>query len=243
MGPHKELEYLRIGEHNVPVKIRVNKQAKRIILKVDGLKNIIQITCPREHIKAEALAFAYEKRHWIEAQLDNAPACLPFAADMRIPFEGEMVEIKYLANSTRAVKFDAQTREISVGGQPEFVNGRVTRWLRARAKEKLTGEVEQFCHELGVSQSKVTVRDTKSRWGSCSSQGALSFSWRLILAPPHVLTYVAAHEVAHLKHLDHSPAFWRVVDGLVDHRRQSENWLKKNGQSLYAFGIEETRAA
>jgi hypothetical protein len=113
---------------------------------------------------------------------------------------------------------------------------RVRDFLEAEAKRDLSAAVKRYTARLGVDASRITVRDTKSRWGSCSAKGALNFSWRLILAPPFVLDYLAAHEVGHLKEMNHSSRFWRVVHGLCPRTDEAEDWLKRHGTELHRFG-------
>jgi predicted metal-dependent hydrolase len=125
---------------------------------------------------------------------------------------------------------------IEVFGETPHVPRRVREFLEAEAKRDLAVAVKRYCTRLGVTAKRITVRDTTSRWGSCSARGALSFSWRLVLAPPMVLDYLAAHEVAHLRELNHSPRFWRLVKTAFPQTDEAEEWLKRHGSELHRFG-------
>jgi predicted metal-dependent hydrolase len=123
-----------------------------------------------------------------------------------------------------------------VSGQEEAVPGRVRRYLTGEAGRDLRAAVAKHTAALGVPARRIAIRDTKSRWGSCSSTGTLSFSWRLIMAPPLVLDYLAAHEVAHLKELNHSNRFWTLLGELCPATEEAERWLKRHGAELHRYG-------
>ena len=123
-----------------------------------------------------------------------------------------------------------------MGGPRDHVEARVVRWLKGQARARLTAASGAHAGRLGVAVGRLAIRDTRSRWGSCSGTGTLSFSWRLILAPDAVLDYVAAHEVAHLREMNHSPAFWALVDRLVPDASASRRWLKRTGAQLMLYG-------
>jgi predicted metal-dependent hydrolase len=124
------------------------------------------------------------------------------------------------------------------GGDARHINRRITDWLKAEARRTLTARADFYADAVGRNRGPVSIRDTRSRWGSCARDGALSFSWRLILAPPAILDYVAAHECAHLVHLNHSPAYWRVLMELGAAARAARDWFAAHGQGLYAYGVE-----
>ena len=126
---------------------------------------------------------------------------------------------------------------IVVHGPEERINMMVTIFLKRHAKSVFTKYCEKYAFMTGKQVNKVTIRDTKSRWGSCSEEGNISLCWRLLLAPKSVAEYVCAHEVAHLKEMNHSPAFWKIVEGLQPHYKDSKAWLKKNGRALFKYGL------
>jgi hypothetical protein len=131
---------------------------------------------------------------------------------------------------------EAARPTLRVAGRPEHTPRRVEDWLKKQAKSWLKRRVDYYAAELGIQPGKITVRDASSRWGSCSTSGNLSFSWRLIMAPSYVLDYVAAHEVAHLKEMNHGPRFWRLVERLLgDNGDDAQAWLRDYGSSLHRF--------
>ncbi len=133
------------------------------------------------------------------------------------------------------MEIDWDAASLKVGGGPEAVGAKVSVWLRERARERLSERTQVHCQSLGVRFTSITIRDTKSRWGSCSSTGALSYSWRLILAPDDVLDYVAAHEVAHLREMNHSSRFWALVEALKPDWRNHRRWLRDHGAELHRY--------
>ena len=129
--------------------------------------------------------------------------------------------------------------QLLVGGQVDFFARRVRDYIKAEVEVRFQKMAQAFMRQLGVKERAVKVRDTRSRWGSCTSRGHLNLSWRLILAPREVARYVVAHEVAHRRELNHSPAFWQLVENLVGPYTESDRWLSKNGATLHAFGVAE----
>lgn len=152
------------------------------------------------------------------------------------PFRGKGIHLRHCPDKKRGTWFDEETRAINVSGQREFIARRTEDFLRREAKSSLTEAVATFTKAMDLDLPRVSVRDTSSRWGSCSSSGTLSFSWRLVLAPPHILTYVAAHECAHLKHHNHSKTFWRLVASLDPNYKEAESWLTREGADLFRYG-------
>ncbi|MCI5044751.1 MAG: M48 family metallopeptidase [Aquisalinus sp.] len=229
--------FLFIEGREIPVELRVNRRARRYILKVDPFKPAILLTCPSERQKKAALAFAGERLDWIARQLSEAPTPQPFIAGTNIPLRGVDHEIINEPDKRRSVEVYASPKRIVIGGDPIHLGRRLEDWLRREARRDFSAQADLFCTQLGVDRRRITVRDTKTRWGSCSSNGTISFNWRLILSPKFVYRYVIAHEVSHLRHMDHSVLFWRTVDSLVGDRQEAESWLKDHGTSLYAYGV------
>ncbi len=128
---------------------------------------------------------------------------------------------------------------LCVAGDSEFIDRRVHDFLKREARRALTDASHRYADVLGVKVKRITIRDQSSRWGSCTSAGALSFSWRLILAPPYVLDYLAAHEVAHLVEMNHSARFWKVVAKICPATERAKRWLDTHGNDLHRYGIEE----
>jgi hypothetical protein len=228
---------LTIRGREVPVRVSINRRAKRLILKVDNLKGEILLTCPSKRTVREGLQFAASRQHWLAQQLAEGPQLTAFADGSELPLRGLVYTIRHFPEKRHRVIEQAELQELWVGGAPEHLKRRVEDWLKREARNTFMQLADAFTSKLGVSRRRLTVRDTKSRWGSCSSDGAIMLSWRLIMAPEYVYRYVVAHEVAHLRHMDHSPAFWRTVEELVDERHQAKDWLAQHGAELYGVGL------
>ena len=188
-----------------PIEIRPLKSARRFRLRFDEASGALKLTCPWRTSRKTALGWALDQREWIEAQLARAEPAEPFEPGATIPFEGEEVRIAWDERASRTATFAGG--ELRVGGPEAGVPRRIELFLKRRALDVMSREVREYAGKADVTASSVTVGDAGSRWGSCSSQGKIRLSWRLILAPPSVRRFVVAHEVAHLVHLDHSAAF------------------------------------
>jgi hypothetical protein len=189
----------------VPIEIRPLRTAKRLRLRFDAALGTLKLTCPWRTSRRAALSWALDQRDWIETQLAQAEPGEPFEAGSAVPIEGEQVRIVWDPGAQRTpVLGDGELR---CGGPEAGVSRRVELFLRRRALERMSLEVADYAAAAGVTATSVSVGDAASRWGSCSSNGRIRLSWRLILAPPYVRRYVVAHEVAHLAHLDHSMRF------------------------------------
>lgn len=235
---HTTRTEINIRERSTPLIVRVNRRAKQLILKVDPIAGEILATAPSKRAIPEAIRFANDRIDWIAEQLTDHLRGKPFSHGMHIPFAGVDHVILNDPGSRRSIRIDADLfPAIRVGGRPEHLNRRVSDWLKREARKRITEKVDTYCAVLDRKRSRLNIRDTRSRWGSCSSDGVLSFSWRLILAPPEILSYVAAHECAHLVHLNHSPAFWRVVRSLGVDVRAAADWLETKGPTLFTYGV------
>ncbi|WP_425410165.1 M48 family metallopeptidase [Hyphococcus sp.] len=235
---HTTRTEITVGQQQTPLVIRVNRRAKQLILKVDPVAGEILATAPSQRAIPEAIKFAHDRIDWIAAQLSESLRGKPFVPGMRVPLSGVYHTIISDPSSRSAVRIDSDLLPaIRVGGQPEHLNRRVSDWLKREARRRLTQKVSQYSQQLGKTHGRIHIRDARTRWGSCSSDGALSFSWRLILAPPHILDYVAAHECAHLIYMNHSPAFWRTVRELGVDARGAAAWLTNEGPKLFTYGV------
>ncbi|MEL6361057.1 MAG: SprT family zinc-dependent metalloprotease [Pseudomonadota bacterium] len=228
---------ITIDGRTVPINMRINRRAKRIILRIDRLHSSVTITVPSERRVKEALSFAETRRAWIKAQLENAARPSPFQDGTQFPLRGQKTDIVHVSKATHAIELDTDNRRLLVSGDTPHINRRVTDWLKRQARIDLTARADIHAETLGVQRGGIRIRDTKSRWGSCSSSGHLSFSWRLILAPSWILDYVAAHECAHLLHLDHSPAYWRTLKKTGVDARAAKIWFDENGADLFVWGV------
>ena len=228
---------INIGATSAPLVARVNRRAKKLILKVDPVAGEILVTAPSKRTLPDAITFAHERADWIAGQMKNALRAKPFAPGAVIPYRGVDHLIAQEGGPRAPVRLDYENGPaICVGGEGEHVNRRLTDWLKKQARQILIERADHYSARLGETRGPVRVRDMRTRWGSCTSAGAMSFSWRLILTPPDILDYVAAHECAHLVHMDHSPAFWRLLATLDVDARAAANWFRNHGQKLFAYG-------
>lgn len=238
---------LDLGNRRTPVEIRVNRRAKRLILKVDTIRGRAIVTAPSKAAIPEALSFAQSRAAWVREQLAASDGARPFIPGAQIPFQGDPLIVVNEGGPRSAIIVRRPPADgpdhLVVGGDSTHVNRRIVDWMKKQARITLTAHADAFSAKLGVSRGPITIRDTKSRWGSCASNGALSFSWRLILAPPWVLAYVAAHECAHLIHLNHSPAYWRTLATINKDENAARAWFQEHGEALYGYGIEPQNAA
>jgi predicted metal-dependent hydrolase len=190
---------------SIPIDIRHIRTARRLRLRFDEASASFKLTCPMRTSRRTALAWALDQRGWIEAQLARAASPEPFVPGALIPIEGVDTRLVWSPSDPRTPRIG--NGELQCGGALESVARRVETFLKRRALETMSREVAEYSTAAGVTVRSVSVGDAGTRWGSCSSQGRIRLSWRLILAPPQARRYVVAHEVAHLRHLDHSAEF------------------------------------
>ena len=218
-----------------PVFVRVSPRARRIGLRVDAAERKIELVLPRGVPATQGMRFLAAKRGWVAARLDALPKPVPFAEGAIVPVLGVPHRIcRVVDMAARPVAI--ADGEIRVRGDPAHLPRRVRDHLVALAGSELARRARRLAPEIGRKVARVTVRDTKSRWGSCSGQGSLSFSWRLILAPDPVIDYVVAHEVAHLAEMNHGPRFWRLVERLSPGSAAPRAWLKQHRSRLFSYG-------
>lgn len=227
----------------LPVTVRHNPRARRFVLRVDLTAGRICVTAPSKRSMPAALAFAREHEDWIAEQLQIVPDAVPFSPGAIIPVRGVLHQIHHAPEERGTVRLEAPQSpdglpRLVVCGDEKFIGRRVTDWLKAQARADLNERVLVHAGRAGVRPRRITLRDQTSRWGSCSSTRALSFSWRLIFAPSHVLDYVAAHEAAHLVHMNHGFRFWRLVAELMPGYRAAMHWLETEGPGLHRYGGE-----
>ena len=189
----------------VPIEIRRLRSARRLRLRFDEAAGILKLTCPWRTSRRAALAWALDQRDWIDAQLARAEASEPFVAGAAVPIEGREVRIAWQAEWPRTPSLEGD--QLRCGGPEAGLARRIEAFLKQRARDVMSRDIAEFAAAAGVAPSSVTIGDAATRWGSCSSQRRIRMSWRLILAPPEVRRYVAAHEVAHLVHLNHGAEF------------------------------------
>lgn len=224
-------QHILDGNPPVAIILRKSTRAKRISLRISQLDGRVTLTLPRHVSEAEGIAFAREKQTWLRRHLENRGEDQTIALGASLPIEG--VDRELVTGANKRVVLDSAT--LQVPGKPEQIAPRVQAFLKQMARDKLAAASDHYADTLGKSYSRLTLRDTRSRWGSCSSAGALMYSWRLILCPPEVLRYVAAHEVAHLAEMNHSSAFWETVTRIHGPYAEPRAWLRKNGSGLHSY--------
>lgn len=226
-------EHCLPGPPPVPLTLRRSARARRITLRVSQLDGRVTLTLPRGVAEAEAIGFAESREAWIRGHLDARPREIRVAAGVDIPVEGHSLRI--VTGPGRAPRRIGDTLLVPERGDP---GASARAWLKALARDRLAAASNRHAAALGVRYARLTLRDTRSRWGSCSSIGGLMYSWRLIMAPPPVLDYVAAHEVAHLREMNHSPAFWDLVQALFGAWEAPRRWLHDEGSTLHRYRFD-----
>ena len=218
-----------------PLSIRVHPRARRLLLRVDAASRGVELVLPYGVPAEDGLRFLAAQRGWIAARLDALPLPVPFAEGAIVPVLGIPHRI-CRETDPAAAPLAIVDGEIRVRGDPAHLARRVRDHLAQLAGRELSRRARACAAQIGMRVARVTVRDTKSRWGSCSAAGCLSFSWRLILAPEQVIDYVVAHEVAHLAEMNHGPRFWRVVAAFTPDHAAPRAWLKRHRNRLLSYG-------
>jgi predicted metal-dependent hydrolase len=216
-----------------PVSIRISQRARRVALRIHSAEGKVEVILPRG-VKT-GLRFLAAKREWIAARLQALPQSVPFVEGAVVPVLGVPHRIEH-DRDPAAPPVSIADGEIRVSGDPAHLARRVRDHLVITARAELAPRARRLAARIGREVTRVNVRDTKSRWGSCSGQGNLSFSWRLILAPEPVLDYVVAHEVAHLVEMNHGPRFWHLVERLAPGSAAPRAWLKRHRNRLLSYG-------
>jgi predicted metal-dependent hydrolase len=228
------------------VHLRRHAQARRYTLRVHAATREIVLTMPPRGSVREAKVFAEKHGGWIAARFGRLPQAVPFAPGETIPLRGVPHRIEH----RRGVRGTAWTEDgegderlLCAAGELPHLARRIGDLLKREARRDLEAASRKYCAEISVAARRITVRDQSSRWGSCSTAGMLSYSWRLILAPPFVLDYLAAHEVAHLVEMNHSPRFWRLVGRICPAMPKAKAWLDAHGADLHRYGVTESALA
>lgn len=224
-----------------PVRLRRHSQARRYTLRIHAASRDVVLTMPPRGSVRQAREFAQKNGAWIAARLRRLPDAMPFAHGTLLPLRGVSHRIDH-RKSTRGtvwIETGAEMPLLCVAGEAPHLSRRVRDFLKREAKRDLETASGTAAQALGVTVKRVSVRDQSSRWGSCSSTGVLSYSWRLILAPSFVLDYLAVHEVAHLIEMNHSRRFWRLVEKICPDMGRAKAWLDAHGADLHRFGLDE----
>ena len=227
----------------VAISLRRHPRARNYTLRVGSPAGSPVLTMPVRGSLAEARAFLDRNAGWLINQMGRLPKARPIVEGATIPLRDVAHRIRHTPGRRGAVSVAAAEEGplLLVSGEAEHLRRRVIDFLRKEARRDLDRAVMRHAMMLGVRVKAIRLRDQTSRWGSCSSSGVLSFSWRLVMAPPFVLDYLAAHEVAHLHEMNHGPRFWHLVESVCPETKQARAWLNREGLRLHAIGAEPGR--
>ncbi len=228
---------LVMDNREVVVNFRKNAQAKRIVLRLDRSSTGVMVTLPKAVSRARALAFVEKSIPWISKQFELRKPQTLVSEGSTIPLRGVLHEVRCTGKSRGLISVDQEQRIIFMPGDPKHLQRRLRDWFKALAKEDLTAASHHYAQAMEVKLGRISIRDQKSRWGSCAASGDLSYSWRLILAPAFVLDYVAAHEVAHRQQMNHGPKFWRLVLRHCPRASEAKQWFTANGADLHRLTL------
>ncbi len=227
-GPTYELSQ-KLG---FDIKIVKSPQAKRLTLRIDDKNRLPILTLPRYCSARKAEAFVETHRDWIRNMLARLPAATHFENGDSITLMGQKLIVMHAPSQRGTCLKDGF---LLVGGGAEFLHRRVGDFIKKYAAAELYRLSVEKARLIGCAVHKVSLKDTRSRWGSCSSNRNINYNWRIVLAPAHVIDYLVSHEVAHLAHQDHSPAFWQCVAELCPDFENGRRWLKVRGKELYRY--------
>lgn len=228
----------RLPLEGLTARLSVNPRARRLSIRIDARAGEAVLIAPSERKLADVVAFARTKTSWMRERLAERPHGTPLAPGAVIDLFGKPTRLVAAggAGAARLIE-DEDGPLITSGGEGEAYARRVENLFKRVARETLQARTDVHLRTLGQRPVKMSIADPKSRWGSCSPHNrSIRYSWRVIMAPPAVIDYLAAHEVAHLVHADHSPAYWAVVQGLIGDHRPHRKWLRENGPALHAVG-------
>jgi len=228
----------RLPLEGLTARLSVNPRARRLSIRIDARAGEAVLIAPSERKLAEVVAFARTRTDWMRERLAERPQGTPIAPGAVIDLFGRPTRLTATggAGAARLIE-DADGPVIVSGGEGEAYARRVENLFKRVARETLQTRTDVHLRTLGQRPVKMSIADPKSRWGSCSPHNrSIRYSWRVVMAPPAVIDYLAAHEVAHLVHADHSPAYWSVVQGLIGDHRPHRKWLREHGPALHAVG-------
>ncbi len=226
----------------VPVEVRRHPAARRMTLRISRTRRAVIVTLPMQCDIGEATPFIHRHIAWVRERLGNLPEPAPFHDGSVMPLRGTPHRLVFSGRSTaqgRIVECGPKSGDfgvLDVGGSADQAPRRLLNWLCEEALRDIDKRVLWHARNLGLRAKRIAVRDQTSRWGSCSTTGVLSFSWRLVMAPPSVLDYVAAHEVAHLAEMNHGPKFWALVSKTMPDMDAAKTWLQVYGMDLHRYG-------
>ena len=218
----------------VPVRVRRSARAKAYRLSLDHARGELRLSLPMRANLRRALGWAQEHEAWVRSQMAARPALVTLSDGASFPLEGREVHICWVEGASRTVRVEGD--RLILGGERQSVGPRVLRWLKARARAVLEMESQAIAQDHGLIVASVGIGDPRSRWASCASSGAIRYSWRLILCPPSVRRATVAHELAHLLHMDHSPAFHAAHARILgEDPKPARAWLRQHGAALHRY--------
>ena len=217
------------GNPPIEIFVRRSPRTRRMTLRVSRLDGKVTLSVPNHISDRRAEDFAAQREAWLRSALSEVPGSVDVDIGARLPFEDREISIEP-ANGRRSQLIDNRLEV-----PPDRAGPSVKAVLKEVARDRLANASDRHAAKLGRTYTGLSLRDTRSRWGSCTAEGRLMYSWRLIMAPAHVLDYVAAHEVAHLERMDHSSEFWSVVERLCPEYREPRRWLRENGPGLHRY--------
>lgn len=220
-------------EVGIDIKVVQSASSRKLTLRIDAKNHIPILSVPRFCSRKKAINFVNENMDWILEGLQKLPESRTFQNGEKVSLFGQEVTIIHCPQAKRGVWL--QDGNIFVSGDIEFLHRRVRDFIKTEAQKEFFILSKELADKLGCKLHRVFLKDTKSRWGSCSSLGNINYSWRIALAPKYVIDYLMAHEVAHLKHPDHSDEFWACVYFLYPDWTKGRSWLNKHGKELYAY--------
>lgn len=234
LGKDQAVPQVEVAGRVLPVVLRRNAQARRMTMRLAPDGSEVRITLPRWGRSAEALEFANNRKGWIAGQLAAVPEPVCFSSDSTLPYRGDALPIRHDPTASRRVKLIEG--EVHLGGPAESLAPRLRRWLESEARSLLENDLAFYCARADRPMQRLMLSNAQRRWGSCARDGTIRINWRLVMAPDTVRRSVVAHEVAHLVHFDHSPAFHAMLDEIYEHDiRAANRWLKRHGRQLYAL--------
>jgi predicted metal-dependent hydrolase len=227
---------LRLPAGKVPVRVRISPRARRLALRIDAQAEAVELVLPRRTSISRALGFIEENRDWLDKRINALPPRTVLADGESVPILGRLHRIRRVARHRDHRHVWLEDGELKVAAAPDQISRKIIDFLKEMARREFHRRAGRLARLLGREARRITVRDTTTRWGSCSARGNLAFSWRLIMAPEEVLHYVVAHEVAHLAEMNHGPRFWRLVEKLAPGSDEPRQWLNRHRARLLRIG-------
>lgn len=230
-----------VGDRKLPITIKENQRATRITLRIEPGGKSLKMTIPYGLHHREVDDFLERHSGWLRTRLSKFSAETRVEDGGRITIRGvvHLIEHTGTLRGVTRVEYNADGEAVlRVSGLPEHMGRRVATFLKKEARADLERLVALHARAVGKSVRSISMKDTRSRWGSCSHDGNLSFSWRIVMAPESVIDYLAAHEVAHLKEMNHGPKFWALCEKLCPDMEASKSWLKQHGSQLHAIDFD-----